>query len=293
MSESLLETPPSDAPPITPSAEPIVPVTPPVEPPVSAPPTWVGADGNFQDGWLDKLPEDMAEAKNTLGKYRSVTELGKAHHSLQQLLGKKENSITPLTDKSTPEEVSAYRKKMGVPESPEGYQLKPENLPEGMEWSIATEKKFAEYAHSKNIPAETMKGLAAIQVTLDQQRQGEAIAMAKENLKTAIQGLRDEWKGGFDANIALSKRVAQTLGLDATSPGLSDPNVVKALHAVGKLLSEDKLIAGDFAPTAHPGKAQALAIMQNTDPKFEHLHKLYTEGDEATVSMVRAMLKNG
>jgi hypothetical protein len=296
-----METPTAPAP-STPAAEPTTILggdpTPPAAPATPSAPTqspWAGADGSFSEGWLDRLPPELADAKPTLGKYKSVAELGKAHHSLQQVLGKHGNMIAPLTDKSTPEEVAAYRKTMGVPDSPDGYKLKPENLPEGFEWSSAIEKQYAEIAHKNNIPAAAMRELANAQIAIDQQRMEAAIGMAKENLNKAVQGLREEWKGDFDKNLELSKRVAQTFNLDPSSPGLTDPNVVKTLMAVGRRLSEDALVKGEVSPVAGSGKARVEAIRTGkvSDPEGLRLYKAYQEGDASVAEQLRAMEKMG
>jgi hypothetical protein len=44
-----------------------------------------------------------------------VEALSKSYQGLEQLLGKKANSVPVPNEKSTPEEVSAYRKAIGVP----------------------------------------------------------------------------------------------------------------------------------------------------------------------------------
>ncbi len=268
---------------------------PPPAPPTNPPAQWVGEDGKFTEGWADRLPPEYADYKLTAARHQSLPDLVKAYHNARQEISKK--GIIPINEKSTPEQIAEYRKATGVPETPEGYGLKPENLPEGMEWSAATEKKFAEIAHQHNIPAPAMKALAAAQVAIDQQRMSEAINMAKENLEAGRNALRDEWKGEYAGNIALAERAAKTVGLDVNSPGLTDPNVVKALARMANMMSEDKLVKGDTSPMAHPGRARADAIMRGpmvtSDPEVLRLHALYQKGDAATAKMVNDMLQNG
>jgi hypothetical protein len=235
----------------------------------------------------------MEELKPTLAKYRSVPELGKAYHSLQKLMGAKANAITPLNEKSTPEEVAAYRKVMGVPDKPEDYKLKPADLPEGLEWSSAIESKYAEIAHKHHIPAAAMRELANTQMVIDQQRMQEALASAKGNLDAGVAALKDEWKGNYGKNIEMGVRVAKTVGLDVNSPGLTDPNVVRALVRMGQMLSEDKIVSGEFSPTANPGKARSDSIIKGNDPALLHLHKRYVDGDPEVVAMVRDGITHG
>lgn len=120
MSESLITEPP---------------VTPPVTPPAAAK-GFTADDGNFQDGWLDRLPPELEGGKITLGKYRTLPDLAKAHINLQELLGKKSTAINIPGEGATPEEISGYRKAIGAPEKVEDYKLKPEKLPDGVTLSL-------------------------------------------------------------------------------------------------------------------------------------------------------------
>jgi hypothetical protein len=271
-------------------------------PPETAPPTtttttseekpWIGQDGNFSDGWLDRLPPDLADAKPTLGKYRSLAELSKAHYSLQQTLGKKATAIQPLSEKSTPEEVANYRKVMGIPETPDGYKLNEMQLPEGMEFPDSF-KEFSNIAHKHHASPAMMKELSAHMVVIEQQKMEAAIGMAHERLQKGVADLKEEWKGNYDANINQATRAAKTVGLDINSPGLADPNVVKALSRMAAMLSEDKLVQGNFSATANPGKARSESIMKGNDPATAHLHARYVEGDTEVVKMVRDGLQHG
>ena len=247
-------------------------------------------DGKFADGWLDRLPGELEPAKQTLAKYRDITSLAKAHHELQQLLGKKSAAINIPGEKASPEEVNAFRKALGVPETVDGYKLKPEQLPEGVQWDDNLTKAYAEIAHRNHIPAKAMQELAAFQVEAERVRAEQAQQAIAAELEDNRQLLRKEWGGNYETNIGLATRAAKTLGLDPGSPGLTDPNVVKALANMTKLISEDKMVAGDFSPTASPGKARARDIMTN---KTNPLYEKYQQGDPDTVSMVRSMLANG
>jgi len=48
---------------------------------------WIGADGKFAEGWLDRLPADLADAKASLSKFTSVPDLAKSYRHLEQTLG--------------------------------------------------------------------------------------------------------------------------------------------------------------------------------------------------------------
>lgn len=255
--------------------------------------SWIGADGAFVDGWADKLPADLKDAIPTASRYKSVPEMVKALHHANQALGKR--GVTVPTDKSSPEEIAAFRSALGVPESPDGYKLKPDQLPEGVAWSDDLAKPFAEIAHKHNIPPAAMQELVNLHMSQQATATQAAAAMLDQRIDEGMQALRDAWKGETDKNLAFVSRVAKTLGLDPTSPGLTDPAVVIALQRAGAMMSEDKLIRSDAAATLMPGKVRANEIMTNpADALYADYHgKNGKERQSAAAKMVQDLLANG
>lgn len=261
--------------------------------PPSASPGWVGDDGAFADGWADKLPPELKEAIPTATRYKSVPEMVKALHHANQALGKK-GVIIP-TEKSSPEEIAAYRQAIGVPESPEGYKLKPEQLPEGMTWNDDLAKPFAEIAHKHNIPPAAMSELVGLHLAQQQATMQAAAGMIDQQIEQGMSTLKETWKADTEKNLAFVGRVAKTLGLDPSSPGLTDPQVVIALERAGKMFAEDKLVRSDSAATLMPGKVRANEIMTNpSDPLFADYHgKNGKERQLQAAKYLEDLLKNG
>lgn len=282
--ESLLtppEPPTSPAPPVTPPAAPVPPVAPP-----AAPVGLLNPDGTFAENWLDRLTESLAEAKPTLGKFRTFEDLAKGYTSLESLMGKKANAVTIPNEKSPPEEIAAFRKAAGVPDAPDGYNLKPEKLPEGLTWDDELGKGFAEIAHKHHIPAAAMQELTARFVASEEAKIAAYAQAAGAELEAGKAELRKEFGGNFEKNIQTATRIAKTVGLDPLSPGLRDPAVVKALVRFSGMISEDKIAA--LGASAQPGGMTAKDIMTNPANPY---HKRYQEGDSEVVGMVRDLMK--
>jgi len=263
--------------------------------------SYFGADGNFIDGWADKLPDgflsadDLPAFKVHAAKYKSPLDAIKSDFHKEKMLGRKAQSVVVPGEKSTPEEIAAFRTALGVPETPEGYKLKPESIPEGMTWNDEAVKPFAAIAHKHNIPPAAMAEIVGQYVALEQAKSEVMGETFQAELDNGMQVLKDTWKNDTEKNLAFSARVAKSIGLDPTSPGLRDPNVIIALQRVGAMLSEDKLVVGDNVSTLHPGKSRAHEIMTNPDnPHFaDYSGKNGKDRQAAAAKLVADLLQNG
>ena len=248
---------------------------------------YVNPDGTFADKWLDALPEDAKDYKDTLAKYKSVPDMAKALANANALIGKK---LGVPNEKSSPEEVAAFRRAMGVPESIEEYKFAPDSLPEGMTWSDDMAKPYAEIAHKHGIPPSAMKELVA-QHAKTEMFKLEAIQATYEKQRTeAVQGLQKEWGNDFGKNIGLAKQAAKLAGVDANSHGFSDPEVVRGFVRMAQMMSEDKVGRSMGGTEFMTGAARAKDIMSNSENAW---HKRYMEGDREAAALVTSLLKQG
>ena len=248
---------------------------------------WVNPDGTFGDKWLDALPDDAKDYKDTLSKYKSVPDMAKALANANQLIGKK---LGVPNEKSSPEEVAAFRRAMGVPDSLEEYKFAPDSLPEGMTWSDDMAKPYAEIAHKHGIPPSAMKELVAQHAKTEMFKM-EAIQATFEKQRTeAVQTLQKEWGNDFGKNIGLAKQAAKIAGVDANSHGFSDPEVVRGFVRMAQMMSEDKVGRSMGGTEFMTGSARAKDIMSNPDNTW---HKRYMEGDREAAALVTSLLKQG
>jgi hypothetical protein len=215
-----------------------------------------------------------------------VESLSKSYQGLEQLLGKKANAIVPPTEKSSPEEVAAYRKAIGVPESPEDYNLKPEQLPEGVTWDENVAKRAAELAHKHNVPAAAMQEFMKFDMERAALMNQAAAGMIEQQLEAGRAELQRVYGDKMPEKIELARRAAVTAGVDPSSQGFVDPQVVKAIVNLAEKLSDDKLVAGDQTGVSST-RARARDIMTN---QSNPLYARYQEGDAEVVDQVRRML---
>jgi hypothetical protein len=229
---------------------------------------------------------EWLEAKFWTDKGPNVEALAKSYDVAQRALGRKAQAVVPPTEKSTPEEVAEYRKAIGVPESPEAYKLKPDQLPEGVTWDDNVAKKAAELAYKHNVPAAAMQEFMKFDMERAALMNQAAAQMIETQLETGRAELQKVWGDKMPEKIELARRAAVTAGVDPTSQGFVDPQVVKAIVNLAEKLSDDKLVAGDQTGVSST-RARAKDIMTNA---ANPLYLRYQEGDAEVVDQVRRML---
>jgi hypothetical protein len=230
-------------------------------------------DGAFNEGWAERLPEDLRAEAPTLTRFPDFTELARSYTQLRKRLSEKVPA--PPGKDAGPGEVAAWRKLAGIPENADGYEFRtPEKLPDGVTWPEGLLKDFAGIAHKLNIHPAAAQELAEWWTG----RQGEAIEQAGQNHEARIiqeeQQLRQAWGDDFQANSRKAKIGAATLGLDITDPqvGLSS-TVLKALAKVPDLISEDRLVRGEDIGLAKTGHEMGKDIMTNPqNPQYANFH---------------------
>jgi hypothetical protein len=215
-----------------------------------------------------------------------VESMAKGFNGLEQLLGKKAHAIIPPNEKSTPEEIAEYRKAIGVPDSPDGYKLKPEQLPDGVTWDDSVAKRAAELAHRHNIPAAAMSELMKFDMERAALMNQAAASMIETQLESGRAELQRVYGDKMPEKIELARRAAVTAGVDPSSQGFVDPQVVKAIVSLAEKLSDDRLVEGNQTGISST-RARARDIMTN---QSNPLYQRYQDGDSEVVDQVRRMI---
>lgn len=161
------------------------------------------APADWPDDWRSKFAGEDAKALKRLERFGSPTDLFKSFRELEGKLSSgqlKAKTEAPGAD-ATPEELAAFRKELGIPESPDKYDTE---LGNGFVWSDADKamlEGYTKYAHEKNMtPAQVKENLAwyaaSQQAALEQQ--AEADTSFRVNSEDT---LRREWGQDFRRNM--------------------------------------------------------------------------------------------
>lgn len=271
--------------------------TPPETPPSGeAPPVvtdgWINRDGSFIPDWTQRLPDDIRDGEETavLKKYGNVTDLARGYVNAQRLLGKK--GVVVPDDKSTPEQIAEFRKALDVPEKPEEYQIKPENIPEGLQWNDDLAKGFLEIAHKHNAPKRLMKELAQKFQDMESARVQAGWEMAqaekRQRYEEGVRTLQNAWGGEMPKQIELVQRAAAKYGAPVDTFGWGDPAIVKLIANMARSMSEDTFVSPNGSGPTRGPRETALDIIQNPEnPEY----KAYRSGHKPTQAKVQDLIE--
>ncbi len=182
--------------------------------------------------------------------------LAKSYVETKKLVGAKTTLKIP-DEHSTPEEIAAYRKAIGVPDTPQDYRItRPEAALTG--WDETAEQNFLAKMHELGTPPHTVQAILNWygEYVSEQHRAWHREAEATQ------QELRRDWGPDYAANLGVANRAIQQYGGDAlvdlfAQNGMGrHPLVVKTFAAIGKELMEHGAIPATGIAHMTPEEAQ-------------------------------------
>lgn len=231
----------------------------PVTPPAPASITDLIVDGKFQAGFSARLTDDLKPYGGTLRKFEGVpvADVLKSYGELEKKIGQR---VQAPGEGAKPEEIAAWRKITGAPETADGYKIeKPADMPPEL-WSPDLAKGFSEIAHKHSLPPSAVAEIATWWNGQQSALYGQAMGQVEAETAKQIEGLRTEWGEKFAPNVQAASRIAKIAGVDVEDPDIgNNPAVIKALHAVSLLVSEDK------QPVGGVGGGPVLSYAQQAD----------------------------
>lgn len=132
------------------------------------------------------------------------------------------------------------------PQVPESYEFK---MPEGVELDTAAADEFKAIAKELKLDQASAQKVADIGAKMAQ-RQSESHAKLVESWVETVKTDKEIGGDKLDQNLAVARKALETFGtpelkdvLNATGLG-NHPEVIRAFLKAGKLISEDKFVAG-------------------------------------------------
>jgi hypothetical protein len=170
-------------------------------------------EGDSAQPWYNAIPEGEARSHIETKGYKNPAELALANYSLTRLQRNDPTVVALPKPDAAPEDMTAFYRSIGAPETEEGYELKfgeEVTVDDGM-------VKFGKGVFHK-------AGLRPDQAQIIADGWNEHAAsmgadFAEQNAQqnaTEIEALRSEWGEKWDQNVAAGRRVVQALELGET-----------------------------------------------------------------------------
>ncbi|NIA72278.1 hypothetical protein HBA54_27165 [Pelagibius litoralis] len=228
--------------------------------------------------WRAGLGDDL---KPVAEKFTSPADVVKSYSELQKRLG---NSVLLPGKDAKPEEIAAFHKKLGVPESPEGYKVElPKELPEELKPNEAAQestKDFLKAMHGAGAtPGVVQTALSWYYGSLQAGSEQKA-ANEKKATEEANAALEQEWGEDAKANDAFGVRAVKEFGGDDFAEFLETkeidgikvgdhPAFRRAFANIGRKMGEGRpLVEGDSeAAGTVQERIDELHALQDKDPK--------------------------
>jgi hypothetical protein len=211
--------------------------------------------------WFGDLPADAApDFKDWIANKNfsdPVTALTSAFNQ-EKLIGADRAGRTvvlPKDDKDL-EGQKAFRAKMGVPETPDAY-----NLPSTEGQDPAFIKASAALFHGQGVPPASARAIfEGFNKHIGEMVKAEETAAQLESAKQ-MEAVKNEWGQNFDAHSEIARRFVTAAGLNqeqlgAVEEALGTATFLKTFHAMGRGLGEASFAGGDGgAPNASSRQA--------------------------------------
>lgn len=237
------------------------------------------------DDWRANISDE--DLREHASRFASLEELVRGNKELRRERDQlKSKAVVPPGKDASEEEVAAFRKAIGVPDSPDKYEF-PELPDEEMTDEVkASREAWAKVMHEHNVPADAAKALAErMQQSLQEKQEAQAQA-DREFAQQQDQALKKEWGKDYDANKEYAtqavRELASRTGIDLEGLRhkemkdgrflLDDADVLRLFAPIGREMSE-----GTLGRTVDDGERQR--IEDEISDLRQKINKAQADGD--------------
>lgn len=162
--------------------------------------------------WRTSLSEEVRADKGW-ERFKTVDNLARSYRELERRMGERAPQ-RPGAD-ATDEQRSAWRQYLGVPETPDGYQLqRPQALPEGAEFQPARQQSFLAVAHQLDLAPHQVQALLDWEAQYYASQQAEDAQHTQEAAQAGEQAGRAKWGSQWDIKLAMAQEYLRRQGSD-------------------------------------------------------------------------------
>jgi hypothetical protein len=152
--------------------------------------------------WKDSLPDDL-KSNSTLDRFDTSEGIVRSYLNLEKLIGTEK---VPVPKEGDNEGWDRYYKAGGRPEKPDEYGFaKPEQLPEGMEYSPDIDKAFATKAHELGLNKKQAAALREWQLGIMSEGHKQQSSQTEIARSDGEAKLKSSWGRAYDQNLTIAK----------------------------------------------------------------------------------------
>jgi hypothetical protein len=263
---------------------------------------------DWPDDWRDVMSGGDDKIKSLLNRYTSPAAAAKAFRDLRVAYDtretKKPQEDVDLPDEPTDEQLAAYRKAKGIPETPDDYEFE---VPEGKDLTDADVEilnDFAAAMHERNMPASVVRDISGWFLEYEEAVQQQRAEAAYNTRIETEEKLRAEWGGDYKANVNLMSNILQEhLGASANdflSMPLADGSRIGDNEGFIRLMADlARKVGGSTADlyttdvqTTGKGleerKSELMKMMNDPDPQVRK--KYWSEATQSELQRIQTAI---
>lgn len=220
--------------------------------------------------WVKELEGFDEQTRSKLSRFKTSKDVAKSYLELEKRLGA--SVVIPGKD-ATQTERDEFAKRLGRPESPDGYELDPLFLPDGVSRQDGGEDAFKAMAFELGLSKDQGKRLYKYAAS----KAFEGVAALRKEMEkkkmAAAEVLRKEWGNEYTSNLAKVQKVSKLFGGDDWVEYLNegagnDPRLIKVLVKIANQFSEDTLESGRLAPRTQERREPGLLDYGDLRPEI-------------------------
>lgn len=251
---------------------------------VVANPTVNGSEGS-EKSWRDTLPEDLRNDPG-LSTVSDVGALAKMYVNSQKLIGK--DKVVIPDQHATDDDWNAFYKKVGLPESPDKYDVKG---PQNAKWVEAEAiAELKPLAHKLGIMPKQLEGILEWYEGRADKQMGSLTEQEKLASKQHVENLKKEFGNAFETKLSYATRVLEEHNVPGIEDLMADPKfgnnpvLTKLLVNLGEKLYKEADLkdggGGKFALSPSEAQEKFSSILMNNDHPY---HNADHPGHESAV----------
>lgn len=238
--------------------------------PIAAPPVTVPAPI-----WASSLSDEALRSDPTVSRYKTLDDAARGLIEANKKLGERPQGVTPLNAESTPEQITAYRKAMGIPDTPDGYQVQMPTYPEGITRSEEQLSTFRALAHEIHLTPAQLEKIFAFDAQRVASDVDAANTAALKEAATSLDKLKERFGPLAEQKLLQAREyMRRRFGEDGTDEieamGLgNNPTLIEILAESAVLTGHDKFVLGDGRGGTVTKEAALKEILQLRQQRVE------------------------